>query len=262
MDRFTSAVTRHYHYLLHAISTRPRNTAITGTAVAVTLSLAWLLHDFYAWKAFGTGGTPPTWAGYVRMSKIRLNRLLLFGKDDLTDASPLSSSSGPKYLAADAIPEREGDRPAIMARTMPQRQVPYPRGTVDAGVAERASSLIATLAAQHPSVLELRPSKTEGGSTDAIYATPSLPTLNAKAKNDKLLTTEIAHVHAAEGSLHVWLSQADAKTVVEKGWGLRFPLAFVDKGWTMVYAPRTMGEVEVVEKIVKAGIAWVSGVEV
>ncbi len=261
MDSITSAITSQYHRLLDTVARRPRNSAITGTAVAVTLSLAWVLHDFYAWKAFGTGGTPPTWAGYVRMSKIRFNRALLFGKDDLTDASRLSSS-GPKYLDPNSVPQREGDRPATMARTMPQRQVPYARGTVDPGVAERVSNMMATLAAQHPTVLELRPSKTEGGSTDAIYAIPTLPTLNTKAKTDKILTSEIAHAHPAEGSLHVWLSEADAKTVVEKGWGLRFPLPMVDRGWTMVYTPRTMGEVDVVENIVKAGTAWVSGVEV
>ncbi|KIX09763.1 uncharacterized protein Z518_00844 [Rhinocladiella mackenziei CBS 650.93] len=244
-----------------AFTSRPANTAITSTAVALTFSLAWFLSDFYAWKSFGTGGTPPTWAGYWRMTKIRINRMLLFGKDDLTDPSPLSSS-GPKYLEAETIPARQGPRPSIMARTMPQRQVPYKKGTVDAGVEARVKAMMATFAAQYPDLLDLRPSKTEGGSTDAIYAKPSLPTLNAKAKNDKILTTEIAHAHPAEGSLHVWLGQADAKIVVEKGWGMRFPLVFVDKGWTMVYAPRTMAEVDVVEHIVQAGIANITGVEV
>lgn len=261
MDSLTSSITTQYHNLIDLISRRPRQTGLTTSAVAVALSVAWVLNDFYSWKAFGTGGTPPTWAGYVRMTKFRINRMLLFGRDDLNDASRLSSE-GAKYLDAASIPAREGARPSIMARTMPQRQVSYKRGSVSPEVEERVQSMMARFAAQHPTLLELRPSKTEGGSTDAIYGVPSLPTLNERAKTDKLLTSEIAHAHPSEGSLHVWLSQADAKTVVEKGWGMRFPLAFVDKGWVMVYSPRTVAEVEVVEKIVQAGISWITGVVV
>ena len=143
---------------------------------------------------------------------------------------------------------------------MPQRQVPYGSGIVDPGVEDRVSSMMDTLAARHSTILELRPSKTEGGSTAAIYGKPTLDTLNARAKNNKMLGTEIAHAHPADGSLHVWLSEADAKIVVEKGWGMRFPLGFIDKGWAMVYAPRTMDEVDVVEKIVMAGVSWITGV--
>jgi hypothetical protein len=261
MDSVTSTITTQYHALLDTISARPGQAATTATAVAATLSLAWVLSDFYAWKSFGTGGTPPTWAGYWKMTKLRVNRMLLFGKDDLTDPSPLSSS-GPRFLDAASLSVREGSRPTIMARTMPQRQVPYKAGSVSPEVLSRVAAMIPALAMQHPTILDLRPSKTEGGSTDAIYAKADLETLNERAQGKQLLGTEIAHAHPAESSLHVWLSEADAKTVVQKGWGLRFPLTFVDKGWTMVYAPRTMEEVAVVEKIVKAGIAWIAGVEV
>lgn len=261
MDSTISAITRQYDRLGLSINQNPRQASATASAVAVTLSLVWVLKDFYDWKSFGTGGTPPTWAGYWRMTKIRFNRALLFGKDDLSDPTPLSSA-GPKYLDANTIPAREGSRPGIMARTMPQRQIPFKSGTVDPGVEDRVKDMMATFAAKHSSIIELRPSKTEGGSTDAIYAKTTLDTLNDRAKNNKMLGTEIAHAHPSDGSLHVWLSEADAKTVVEKGWGMRFPLAFIDKGWAMVYAPRSMTEVEVVERIVKAGIAWIAGVEV
>ncbi|EXJ60577.1 hypothetical protein A1O7_04730 [Cladophialophora yegresii CBS 114405] len=259
MDTLTTRLSTQYRRLLDTINARPRQAASAATAVALTVSLAWVLNDFYAWKTFGTGGTPPTWAGYWRMTKIRINRMLLFGKDDLSDSSPLSSA-GPKYL--DTLPIREGPKPSIMSRTMPQRQVPYKRDVVEPGLEERVKSMMATFAAKHPSILDLRPSKTEGGSTDAIYAKPALETLNDRARNNKMLGTEIAHAHPSDGSLHVWLSEADAKTVVDKGWGMRFPLKFIDKGWAMVYAPRTMAEADVVEKIVKAGIAWIAGVEV
>ncbi len=261
MDSITSTLSKQYDGLRLSINQNPRQASVTASAVALTLSLGWVLKDFYDWKSFGTGGTPPTWAGYWRMTKIRVNRALLFGKDNLSDPSPLSSA-GPKHLDANAIPARKEPRPGTMARTMPQRQIPFKAGTVDPGVEDRVKDMMATFAAKHSSVLDHRPSKTEGGSTDAIYAKPTLDTLNDRAKNNKMLGTEIAHAHPSDGSLHVWLSEADAKTVVEKGWGLRFPLGFIDKGWAMVYAPRTMAEVDVVERIVKAGIAWIAGVEV
>lgn len=73
---------------------------------------------------------------------------------------------------------------------------------------------------------------------------------------------EIAHVHPAENSLHVWLTRTDTKKVVEAGWGLRFPLAslgMMDEGWTFVYAPRSMAEVDVVENVMKAGIGHLTG---
>jgi hypothetical protein len=261
MSHSTQVLSNIYHTVLDRITSRPRNTGVTSTALALALSLAWVLSDFRAWKSFGTGGTPPTWAGYWGMTKIRFNRLLLFGKDDLTDPTPLSVG-GPRYLDANAIGTREGDRPKIMARTMPQRQVPYRRDDIDLGVPERVSNMMSKFAARHSEILELKPSKTEGGSTEAIYAKLDLPTIKEEAKTDRILTSEIAHAHPADSSFHVWLSEADAKTVVEKGWGLRFPLSFVDKGWVMVYAPRTMAEVDVVEQIVKAGIGNVAGVKV
>lgn len=196
------------------------------------------------------------------MTKIRFSHFL--SGDDLTDPSPLSKST-PRYLSDNFhSKKRSGNRPKIYARTMPQRQHRYPDSSVEAGVNEKVANMMKDLQEKHPDLLVLAPSKTEGGSTDAIYANKSLDTLNpiVREPRNKLLDGEIAHAHPAEGSLHVWLSQADARAVVGGGWGMRFPLKFVDKGWTMVYAPRTMEEVAVVEEIVKAGIGWLTGVSV
>lgn len=248
----------YYHTLSAKINARP---LVTGTALAATISLLWVISDFRAWKSFGTGGTPPTWSGYWRMTKLRVNRFLLFGKDNLTDPSPLSTT-GPTYLDATKVPARGGPRPKTQSRTMPQRQIPYGKDIVAEGVRDRVANLVATFAARYPDILELRPSKTEGGSSDAIYGNPNLQTLTPRTKSNPLLGTEIAHAHGAEGSLHLWLTEKDARTVVEKGWGERFPLTFIDKGWILVYAPRTMAEVDVVEVIVKAAISHVTGVEI
>ena len=261
-DSVINAVSTNFRDLVTYFSQRPRQTAGTALTTTSLALVAFVLYDYHSWRAFGTGGTPPTWTGYWRMTKIRFNHTM--SGDDLTDTSPLSTSA-PSYLPASfGSKKRSGPRPKIMARIMPQRQHPLPDSAFDSGVREKVASMIKDFQAKHPDLLVLAPSKTEGGSTDAIYVKKSLSTLNpvVSEPRNKLLDGEIAHAHPAEHSLHVWLSEADTKTVVDAGWGLRFPLKFVDKGWTMVYAPRTMEEVGVVEEIVKAGIAYLSGVRV
>ena len=46
------------------------------------------------------------------------------------------------------------------------------------------------------------------------------------------LAYEIAHAHPADNSLHVLLSAADARTVIEAAWGRRFAVpSMVPLGW-------------------------------
>ena len=191
------------------------------------------------------------------MTAIRV--YVLFAGPNLLDPSA-HSTSGPSYLHA-PLPPRAGGRPRIMPRVMPQRQVPEP---ITPEARDRLQALVRRLAAEHPALLEQKPSHTEGKSTDGLYAKPAeeVPTLNPEAKEDKLLQREIAHAHPADNSLHVWLSGPDARKVIEAGWGQMFPLKFVNKGWTMVYAPRNDEELEVVERIVNAGVGWVTGVDI
>ena len=194
-------------------------------------------------------------SGYLRMTKFRINHLV--SGPDLLDPSP-HSTTGPSYLSS-PLPARAGGRARIMPRIMPQRQVPE---AIEPETRTRLLGLVRRLADEHPTLLESKPSHTEGRSTDGLYALAEVPTLNTEAREDKQLAREIAHAHPADNSLHVWLSGADARKVMEAGWGQRFPLPFVRSGWTMVYAPRNDEELEVVETIVKAGVAWVAGVEI
>lgn len=186
------------------------------------------------------------------MTKIRINHTL--SSNDLLDPSPLSKD-GPSYLTP-PFPTRKGSRPKMISRTMPQRQYPEP---IDPETRVKLQNLMKELASAHPDILYIKPSHTEGKSTDGLYAVANTAKLNPIAE-DKILNHEIAHAHPAENSLHVWLSDTDARTVIEAGWGLRFPLTFVKSGWTMVYAPRDEGELKVVEDIVKAGVEFITGV--
>jgi hypothetical protein len=188
------------------------------------------------------------------MTKIRISHTL--SSNNLLDPSPLSKE-GPSFLTK-PLPTRTGPRPKIVSRTMPQRQYPQP---IDPQTKVKLQGMMKDLANAHPEILETKLSHTEGKSTDGLYAKKDIATLNPIAK-DRILDHEIAHAHPAENSLHVWLSDVDARAVIEAGWGLRFPLTFVKSGWTMVYAPRDDAELETVERIVKAAVTFITGVAI
>jgi hypothetical protein len=76
--------------------------------------------------------------------------------------------------------------------------------------------------------------------------------------------------------LHLTLHPADVRTVLEKGWGERHPLAWDDggeewcwwrwaksvpPGFVMIYAPRDERELEIVMDIIRASVWWVGGTE-
>jgi hypothetical protein len=188
------------------------------------------------------------------MTKLRIKALL--DNEDLLDTS-VYSKSGPHYLTE--LQERPPPKPRLMPRILPQRQVPDK--ALSTASQTRLHDIILAIASAHPDVFEIKPSHTEGKTTDGLYARKELKTLNPIAR-DKILDHEIAHAHPADNSLHVWLSDRDAAKVVETGWGQRFCLPFVNKGWVMIYAPRNMDEVETVEEIVKAAARFITGVEI
>ncbi|KAK3700779.1 hypothetical protein LTR37_015751 [Vermiconidia calcicola] len=241
---------------LRSMDTRTASLATIGTLTALTS--AYIVRDYNQWVSFGSGGTHPTPSGYWRMTKLRWRAY--WSGDDMRDPAPLFNVDGPQFLRGD-LPQRKGNRPQILARTMPQRQKPE---ALTPTVKDRLHAIPAKYCNEHPDILTLDLSKTEGRSTDAIYAKPDLPGRHPSAK-DKILGDEIAHVHPAENSLHVWLSGPDAKMVVEKGWGERFPLSAMGMchpSLVMVYAPKSTEDVDVIEEIVKAGVGYLTGVQI
>lgn len=84
--------------------------------------------------------------------------------------------------------------------------------------------------------------------------TPSqAPTLNAR------LQGEICHIHESDMSAHVVLSIRDAKEVVAKGWGERHRItgtAIIPLGYTLLYLPRNLEEIEVIAGILEAGVEY------
>lgn len=173
-----------------------------------------------------------------------------------TDPETLSND-GPSFLKA--IPPRAGGRARLMPRILPQRQRPEP---IELATKQELMSLMSRLASQHPDILECRPSHIVGRAADGLYARKNNENVNPIVVADRTLDYEISHAHPADNSLHIWLSEADARKIIEARWGQRFCLPMVQKGWTMVYAPRNAEELELIEEFVKASVRWVTGVAI
>uniref|UniRef100_A0A093V0W4 Luciferase domain-containing protein n=1 Tax=Talaromyces marneffei PM1 TaxID=1077442 RepID=A0A093V0W4_TALMA len=226
---------------------------ISGLAVTVGLGTAWVIHDYRQWKAFGTGGTPPNVYGYCRMTILRIR----FAYHVPLQTNPETlRNDGPSFLKA--IPQRAGGRPRLMPRILPQRQRPEP---IEPATHHKLMALMSRVASQHSDILETRLSRTEG-TADGLYARKNNINVNPIVAADRELNYEIGHAHYADNSLHLWLSEADARKVIEARWGQRFCLPTVQRGWTMIYAPRNAEELKLIEEFVKASVRWVTGVAI
>ncbi|KAF2853220.1 hypothetical protein T440DRAFT_445086 [Plenodomus tracheiphilus IPT5] len=224
---------------------------IAGLAV---LSAA-IAYDFKSWQTFGTGGTPPTLHGYLKIHRWGL--YLLLHRQNLLDPSPLPTT-GPSYLNPQRIPHRAGTRPKLTRWTLPQRQIP---GKITPAASYTLHNLMASFANTPPysTFIDARPSKTEGGTGTAIYVKPDSKDINLNPSAHKIFY-ELAHVHPADHSLHVYVSPADARLVLERGWGQRFPVDWLaPPSWIMVYAPRDEEEVEVVREVVRGAVCFAVG---
>jgi hypothetical protein len=221
-------------------------TTRSGQAIALFLITAFfstLLHlytDYKAYLALGPGGTPSTIPGYVRTKT-----LSFFALRNPYLPNPTSQREQ-GYLRH--IPARPKPRP-VTRGIAPHRQI-----------TQRASQalyqLLATelqrLVAADPERLVLGTSCFEKHGTGVFSRSPARRTCRG----------EICHAHPSDGSMHMTLHPADARVVLEAGWGERHPLArggwfekFVPEGFVMVYAPRGEEDVEVLVRIVRAG-AW------
>ncbi|KAF2628601.1 hypothetical protein BU25DRAFT_409639 [Macroventuria anomochaeta] len=223
---------------------------------ASTAAVLAFYYDFKSWQSYGTGGTPPTLQGYLKIRRWGL--YLLYKRQNLLDPSPIPDT-GVSYIKPGKVPERPGLPPSITRWTLPQRQYPQP---ITKGALTELNNLMQTFAstASYSEYIETRSSKTEGGTGPAIYVKPNVKTINPVAHK---IFYEVAHVHPKENSLHVYVSPKDAKTIVSRGWGQRFPVTWLaPPSWIMVYAPRNERELEVVKEIVRAAICHAVGMEV
>jgi len=107
-------------------------------------------------------------------------------------------------------------------------------------------------------LLESSPSLMEGGSSPAVFVSElSFATNHLHSKRSP---REVFHLHHSEGSSHGIFSKADAKLIIEKGWGERHGLGGRAMGipntYLMIYSPRNDKEIEIVCKLAKAAARY------
>ncbi|KAI9820028.1 MAG: hypothetical protein M1827_006599 [Pycnora praestabilis] len=217
------------------------------TMLVLLSSSYYIYKDYTAFVNLGPGGTPCNFLGYLRVSFLRL-----FALRNPCVPAPIPEALRPQTGYLLAMPKRGGQRPSVTG-IAPHRQTTRKGSKYDFSA---LSDAIHALADRHPNRLKLGTSCFEKHGTGIFAVSPINGTCNG----------EICHAHPSDGSLHMTLHLADAKVVLENGWGERHPLAkggwcerFVPTGFVMIYVPRDEFELQVVMEMIHAASWWVSG---
>ncbi|KAE8548264.1 hypothetical protein EYB25_010058 [Talaromyces marneffei] len=225
-----------------------RHSLLTATAFIITALSIPAYQDYRSFISYGPGGPPHNALGWFFSRFIATP----FGQDMLGTGvyePKVLTGKNKSYLtiANDQLPQRYGKRPVVGAHAVPQRQI----SQISAGdVQNDFVAAFYILASKNPHIIKVAPSNAEKHS-DAMWL---LDTIH-HAREAVQTGGEIAHIHeTGDHSLHVVLSPADAKEVIEAGWDQRHAFA----GW------RPLGdEVDIILEIVKAALRYTSmGAEV
>lgn len=226
---------------------------ILTTIIVLTLPILiafYIYQDYKAFLSLDPGGTPSTPLGYVKVKTLGLLSLR-----DPFRPLPIPPHFRPQKGYLDALPTRSGTRPLVQG-IAPQRQQTQ---RSDEKLYRKLVARMKSYAQEPANMLVERTSCFEKNSSGLFASSPITRTCGG----------EICHAHPSDGSLHLTLHPADAKAMIENGWGERHPLAkggwfrrFVPREFVLIYAPRTEKDLEVVMQIVAASIWWVSGVDV
>ncbi|KAF3480203.1 uncharacterized protein GIQ15_05550 [Arthroderma uncinatum] len=226
--------------------------------IIMTIPLLFLLFrriraGYLEFLSLGPGGTPSTPMGYLRICVLSIFTLRNALKPPRVPETLNPQTGIMKYL-----PTRFGPRPQV-AGIIPHRQVSQ-QATPFMYAALREE--IKKIALSNPDRLYEGTSCFEKHST-GLFTPLDLP-------NRVTCNGEVCHAHPIDGSIHMTLHPADVKFVIERGWGERHPLArdswwwifrLVPTGFVMIYAPRTLEELDSVVKIIHAASWWVNGIE-
>lgn len=144
------------------------------------------------------------------------------------------------------LPRREG-HPPTTTDTSPHQQLDQNAPNhLQEDLLERARSL--------PGV-RIAPSGISVPGARALHLDPDLAGTGGRF----LTGREFAHLHPPyDGSLHLVLSEEDAQSVLDRGWGELHPVAargLIPPTTVMIYGPRDAEELEVVWDIVRASHA-------
>ncbi|KAG8213245.1 hypothetical protein J3R82DRAFT_11714 [Butyriboletus roseoflavus] len=230
---------------------QPRVRAI-ATAIVVAILIRWVRGNYRAFLALGKGGLPVNPLGYcIAMMAIP------FGKESTSTACYDRDNDKSRWLSdPDSIPERSGERPILGWHSIPQRQINcFPSQEVK----EKLVAIFVKHATANIGIVDVTISPHERVHNSMVIAEP-IPSPHEVADH---ALREIAHLHSQiDYSLHLVLSPQDCKLVIERGWGERHPLSgtkTLPKEYLFIYAPRDDEELGIVERILLASIAYMTG---
>ncbi|CRK12588.1 hypothetical protein BN1708_010574 [Verticillium longisporum] len=216
------------------------------TALLLGLGTTWAVKDYNAYIALGPGGPPNNFFGWVIVN-------IAIRPFCSTKARAIFTDDYSKHGAhkdIESLPRRRGPR-ASVAGLVPHRQVTQ---RAPETMRRPVSSLFQNAASKNPGILEKRISSYERHH-DALFVAQKLP--------KKVPCTY--HL-----SMHLYLSPADARQVIEKGWGERHRLSVPTNIWfrhrygigdtyLMIYGPRDEEEMEALRIILESSIRFMTG---
>ncbi|KAI8267563.1 hypothetical protein K4K58_007736 [Colletotrichum sp. SAR11_239] len=248
--------------LTNLTTTLSRRPALTSVTAALTTSLLiWAVRDYRAYIALGPGGVPHNFAGWL-MVTIGIRPFAL-SKSSATWTGDYPSDGYHQDMKD--LPRRKGER-AALGGIVPHRQLSQ---HAPENMREFIQNLFTNATTQNPSLLETKKSLYER-LNPALFVVPQVL---AKSAPEAARTArgEIGH-HHGDLSIHMYLSPADAKLAIEKGWAERHRLSvprtsfFANRfhmadSYIMVYGPRDEEEMEVLATILRNGIRFMTGKE-
>ena len=238
--------------------------------------------DYQGWYALGPGGLPHNVFGWLVQSLLRLRASRNVRDSKCYDVAMRRSELERKRFLDGQLPDWIGEAPKTAVWVAPHRQlkqvataeIKKVRALLLNGfmknygqksyfnsrslILQALEATLSQIVKSNPRTLELGPSQIEGGSP-ALFISPE--SFNSDHDNYPRAPREVFHSHCeAEGSSHAILSAADAKLVLDKGWGERHGISGKGLGpplgYIMIFAPRTMRDVEIVGIIARAAARY------
>ena len=224
-----------------------RALAVVSTGLVQGAAM-WAWHDYHAWLSLGEGGQPSNLKGWLNITRLRFK---MRDQLDVADARAMQGRNGDIATLHD-LPWRAGPRAEVDKYPVPHRQM-----------TQRADE-------PHREALQRVFDTSVTDNNDRVHYV-----LSHFEKHIKAITIrdpnhidpvggsshgEIAHIHDADGSMHMILSPSDTIVAIQTGWAQFHGLSGRDHGlpltYVMVYGPRTDEEVEVVRQLLRASVAF------
>lgn len=193
----------------------PTFASIAWMVVALGLAAAmlWAFRDYRKWRALGPGGLPANVGGWLKTTRMRLQKSDPLDTDGYT--KQIGSAGDCSFL--EELPKREGDRPTIAVHPVPHRQL---NQLVSPEMQRKIKELFDATVARKIELLQYKQSYLEKRHQAVFLCHPENGHGHAANSHG-----EIAHIHPSDSSMHMIFSPSDAKTIILGGWGERHPLA-------------------------------------